>query len=58
MANLAPIVGKYRRQITRDIVGSLSVAVVSGYAFWYLHHVPKFDQMDAYYRALKEKRDD
>ncbi|KAI9022607.1 cytochrome c oxidase subunit 7A [Hyaloraphidium curvatum] len=56
MATIAPIVGKFRRQIIRDISLCLATGTVGAYVFWYTEHVPKFNRIDGYYQRLAEAK--
>ncbi|KAI8345319.1 hypothetical protein EDC96DRAFT_521795 [Choanephora cucurbitarum] len=53
---IAPIAGKFRKQIIKDIAISLSLGAVGGAAWWNLYHLPKAAQRDAYYAKLEASK--
>ncbi|KAJ3296086.1 hypothetical protein HK104_001982 [Borealophlyctis nickersoniae] len=48
---IAPITGRFRRRVIRDIVGSVTLGTVWAFSFWEFHHKPKFEM----YREFFEK---
>jgi cytochrome c oxidase subunit 7 len=57
MATIAPIVGKFRRTIIRDIAACLTVSTAFGYVFWQFEHVPKFNRIDNHFKKIQAERD-
>ncbi|KAL0074569.1 subunit VIIa of cytochrome c oxidase [Phycomyces blakesleeanus] len=53
---IAPITGKYRKQIIKDISISLVLGAVGGAAWWNLYHVPNVQVRDAYYAKLEASK--
>ncbi|KAI8978494.1 hypothetical protein BDB01DRAFT_726372 [Pilobolus umbonatus] len=53
---IAPIAGKYRKQVIKDIVISLSLGAVGGAAWWGLYHNPNAQRRDAYYAKLEASK--
>ncbi|KAI8370550.1 uncharacterized protein BYT42DRAFT_502676 [Radiomyces spectabilis] len=50
---IAPITGKFRRQIIRDIAISLTLGGTAGAAWWNLYHIPNIKRRDALYAKLE-----
>ncbi|KAI7862298.1 hypothetical protein BDF14DRAFT_119358 [Spinellus fusiger] len=53
---IAPITGKYRKLIIKDITISLVLGAVGGYAWWNFYHVPNARVRDAYYAKLEASK--
>ncbi|KAI9031761.1 hypothetical protein CLU79DRAFT_694321 [Phycomyces nitens] len=53
---IAPIAGKFRKQVIRDISISLVLGGVGGAAWWNLYHLPKVHARDAYYIKLEASK--
>lgn len=53
---IAPITGKLRKQVTKDIVISLGLGFGSGYVFWHTYHLPIAARRDAYYAKLEASK--
>ncbi|TPX76770.1 hypothetical protein CcCBS67573_g01992 [Chytriomyces confervae] len=45
---IAPITNRFSQRVIRDVVGSLTVGIASGYAYWHLVHLPSIEQWRAY----------
>ncbi|KAJ1561267.1 hypothetical protein HK405_004425 [Cladochytrium tenue] len=45
---IAPITGRFRNRVVRDLVLSLSIGSAAGYAFWTLYHQPAINKYKAY----------
>ena len=53
---IAPITGKFRKQVIKDIAISLSLGAVGGAAWWQLYHLPNVVRRDAYYAKLEASK--
>jgi cytochrome c oxidase subunit 7 len=53
---IAPITGKFRKQVVKDIAISLVLGAAGGAAWWNLYHIPKAAQRDAYYAKLEASK--
>lgn len=53
---IAPITGKFRRQVIKDISLGLGLGALGGAAWWNLYHLPKAAQRDAYYAKLEASK--
>ena len=49
---IAPLAGRFRRRVFRDVVGSLTVGVAGAYYFWYFHPIPSMEKWRAYDAAV------
>ncbi|KAJ3231536.1 hypothetical protein HDU78_007690 [Chytriomyces hyalinus] len=45
---IAPITNRFSQRVIRDVVGSLTVGISCGYAYWHLVHLPSIEQWRAY----------
>jgi len=54
---IAPITGRLRKRLIFDITAGLGLGLASGYAYWYLYHVPAIKQRDAFYAKLEAEKD-
>ncbi|KAI8828074.1 hypothetical protein HDU80_005650 [Chytriomyces hyalinus] len=45
---IAPITNRFSQRVIRDVVGSLTVGIASGYAYWHMVHLPSIEQWRAY----------
>ncbi|KAJ3103016.1 hypothetical protein HDU97_010454 [Phlyctochytrium planicorne] len=45
---IAPIVGRFRSRVIRDLVGSITLGVGLGYTYWLGFHEPAVQQWKAY----------
>ncbi|KAJ3104670.1 hypothetical protein HDU96_008851 [Phlyctochytrium bullatum] len=45
---IAPIVGRFRSRVIRDLVGSITLGIGFGYTFWIFYHEPSFKQWKKY----------
>lgn len=52
---LAPITGRFRSRLYRDLVGSITVGVGFAYLFWNGYHKPKMNKFNAFDAANKAK---
>lgn len=57
MATIAPIVGKFRRSIIRDIALCLTTGTGLAFAWWQFEHVAKFNRIDNYYKNLAASKE-
>jgi cytochrome c oxidase subunit 7 len=53
---IAPIAGKFRKQVIKDITISLVLGAAGGAAWWSLYHVPTAARRDAYYAKLEASK--
>jgi cytochrome c oxidase subunit 7 len=53
---IAPIAGKFRKQVIKDISISLVLGAAGGAAWWNLYHVPNAVRRDAYYAKLEASK--
>ncbi|KAI8647163.1 hypothetical protein BD408DRAFT_335467 [Parasitella parasitica] len=53
---IAPIAGKFRKQVIKDISISLVLGAVGGAAWWKLYHIPNVQRRDAYYAKLEASK--
>ncbi|KAG0952678.1 hypothetical protein G6F57_006166 [Rhizopus arrhizus] len=53
---IAPITGKFRKQVMKDIAIALTLGGVSGYVFWNSYHVPTAARRNAYYAKLEASK--
>ncbi|KAL0073380.1 COX7A [Phycomyces blakesleeanus] len=53
---IAPITGKFRKQIIRDISISLTLGAAGGAAWWNLYHLPNVHARDSYYAKLEASK--
>ncbi|KAJ3186339.1 hypothetical protein HDU85_007779 [Gaertneriomyces sp. JEL0708] len=52
---VAPMTGRFRRKVIRDLVGSVSLGLVFGYTWWYGFHLPKMQHWKAYDQKVREE---
>jgi hypothetical protein len=52
---IAPITGRFRRRILRDLAGSLTVGTVLAFGWWYGHSRAKFEQYRVFNEANKAR---
>jgi hypothetical protein len=52
---IAPITGRFRRRIYRDLVGSLSLGTGLAFAWWYGYSRAKFTEYRNFNEANKKK---
>ncbi|KAJ3200565.1 hypothetical protein HDU67_002003, partial [Dinochytrium kinnereticum] len=45
---IAPITGRFKGRVVRDLVLSITSGVALGYAYWYGSHEPAFKEWKAY----------
>ncbi|KAI8841292.1 hypothetical protein BC829DRAFT_371132 [Chytridium lagenaria] len=45
---IAPIVGRFRNRVLRDLVLSISAGIGLGYGYWHFAHEPAFAQWKKY----------
>ena len=55
MSAIAPITGRFKRGLYRDLVGSVTAGVGLGYWFWYSHAVPKSEKFKAFNEQNKQR---
>ncbi|KAF1804258.1 COX9, subunit VIIa of cytochrome c oxidase [Mucor lusitanicus] len=53
---IAPIAGKFRKQVIKDITISLTLGAAGGAAWWNLYHIPNVQRRDAYYAKLEASK--
>ncbi|CEP19652.1 hypothetical protein [Parasitella parasitica] len=53
---IAPIAGKFRKQVIKDITISLVLGAAGGAAWWNLYHIPNVQRRDAYYAKLEASK--
>ncbi|KAI8973507.1 hypothetical protein BDF20DRAFT_656620 [Mycotypha africana] len=53
---IAPIAGKFRKQIIKDISIALALGGAGGAAWWNLYHIPQAQRRDAYYAKLEASK--
>ncbi|KAI8881759.1 hypothetical protein K501DRAFT_286229 [Backusella circina FSU 941] len=53
---IAPIAGKFRKQVIKDISISLVLGAAGGAAWWNLYHLPNAQRRDAYYAKLEASK--
>jgi cytochrome c oxidase subunit 7 len=53
---IAPIAGKFRKQVIKDITISLVLGAAGGAAWWNLYHMPNAQRRDAYYAKLEASK--
>lgn len=53
---IAPITGKFRKQVIKDIVIALTLGAAGGAAYWSLYHTPNAVRRDAYYAKLEASK--
>ncbi|TPX50991.1 hypothetical protein SeLEV6574_g00588 [Synchytrium endobioticum] len=58
---IAPLVGRFRRRVVRDVVGSVALGTVLAIGYWNFVHIPQFNEYDTYFKKvqaeIKEKED-
>ena len=54
---IAPITGRFRTRLTRDLVGSISLGTVMAYYYWHKVHVPSMAKFRAHDAAVKVQVD-
>ena len=50
---IAPLVGRFRRRVIRDVVGSVSLGTVLAIGFWNFVHIPEFKEYDNYFQKVQ-----
>jgi hypothetical protein len=55
MSAIAPITGRFKARLYRDLAGSLTVGTVLACAFYYGHSKPKLEKFRAFDAANKER---
>lgn len=53
---IAPITGKFRKQVLKDITIALSLGAAGGAAWWNLYHIPNVQRRDAFYAKLEASK--
>ncbi|KAI9339726.1 hypothetical protein BD770DRAFT_221737 [Pilaira anomala] len=53
---IAPITGKLRKLVIKDITIALSLGAAGGAAWWNLYHLPNVVRRDAYYAKLEASK--
>lgn len=53
---IAPIAGKFRKQVMKDIAIALGLGAIGGAAWWNLYHIPNAQRRDAYYAKLEASK--
>ena len=53
---IAPITGKFRKQVIKDITIALTLGTAGGYAYWQLYRLPNIARRDAYYAKLEANK--
>ncbi|KAG2197345.1 hypothetical protein INT46_001252 [Mucor plumbeus] len=56
---IAPIAGKFRKQVIKDITISLTLGAAGGAAWWNLYHIPNVQRqliMTQKFNNLRERR--
>jgi cytochrome c oxidase subunit 7 len=53
---IAPIAGKFRKQIIKDIAISLTLGAAGGALWWNGYHLPNAERRDAYYAKLEASK--
>ncbi|ORY90569.1 hypothetical protein BCR43DRAFT_464527 [Syncephalastrum racemosum] len=53
---IAPITGKFRKLLIKDLAISLSLGGVAGAAWWNLYHLPNVARRDAFYAKLEASK--
>ncbi|EIM21751.1 hypothetical protein E3Q22_03800 [Wallemia mellicola] len=57
MYSIAPITGKFRKSVIRDISVSLGLGTALGYAYWWGVHLPANSQRDQFYLKLAKEKE-
>jgi hypothetical protein len=52
---IAPITGRFRRRVYRDLVAAISFGGVLAFGWWYGHSRPKFEQYRVFNEANKKR---
>ncbi|EOQ99508.1 hypothetical protein E3P92_03257 [Wallemia ichthyophaga] len=57
IGQIAPITGKFRKGVIRDISVSLGLGTALGYAYWHIFHIPKATRRDQFYLKLAAEKE-
>ena len=55
MSAIAPITGRFKQRLYRDLAGASILGVGLAYWFWYGHSVPKFEKYRAFDAENKKR---
>ncbi len=55
MSTIAPITGRFRSRIVRDLVGSITLGVALSYVWWHQFHLPAITKWRAFDKIAKAK---
>ncbi len=50
---IAPITGRFRTRLVRDLVGSLTLGTAAAYYYWHNIHIPSMAKFRAHDAAVK-----
>ncbi|KAN0088392.1 cytochrome-c oxidase [Tylopilus felleus] len=53
---IAPITGRLRKGLWRDISVALGLGLGAGYAFWYGYHLKAVQRREEYYLKIEQER--
>ena len=53
ISRIAPITGRFKNRVIRDVAGSVTVGLLLANAFWYGYTVPKFQTFTKYDAKVK-----
>ncbi|TPX36198.1 hypothetical protein SmJEL517_g01491 [Synchytrium microbalum] len=50
---IAPLVGRFRKRVIFDVVGSCTLGTVLAFGYWHFIHTPQFNDYDNYFKKVQ-----